>query len=707
MANFKKILWTLAAIPLLTACSNDDFPQGGDGSNSGVRDGDGVYMTVNFSPVNKNQTRSYTDGTNSSNSGVETGTDDENNIKRVLIVLATVDNTYIASATVENKSGVNPVLTPNLDNTIYQATAKFEKTDIAAYYSTLPSTQTTNPQVKVFLYCNPSDKLVTEISNLQSESDPTNQWVNKMYELSQATDAGLWTDKGFLMTNVKNEIRSFPPSLDAWNFFTTENNPFDLSGMNNEGTDNEIDNFTNGGALTVHRMAARFDFRDGSQMDETDGVTNGNGIKGKDFTYAVMTTTIGDEHKSLVNATIVNMSLVNMLNKEYYFERVSNTGYDEGATLLGGEKPWFISANGTPAGTNGNFVVSPYANKKGTPLESGFGTYFYYPFFDPTGVVATRGTGWFTTPVADVTKNKDGKYPADATEKYNRWRYVTENTIPNESSSTTINSSSQVNSWSTGIVFKAKLSAGDALKESTDKWDKALSDALESQATGPVLYLFSGKLYCGWEHVQAAALAAAGFDPTKGQNQNLDRAATLFKAVYGTGGVGKIFDDDNKVIFNDDLPSVEGDPTTYPVDPSSPNALWDTWKTPITGYVPSTSLDNQKWIDFRNAAVNSTFTIYEKVDDGGWGYYCYYFYWNRHNDNGENGVMAPMEFAVVRNNVYKLAVTRLNVLGHPRIPGNDPDSPKPDTPDEKSDLYLTVSVQVIPWVVRINNIEFW
>ena len=65
-----------------------------------------------------------------------------------------------------------------------------------------------------------------------------------------------------------------------------------------------------------------------------------------------------------------------------------------------------------------------------------------------------------------------------------------------------------------------------------------------------------------------------------------------------------------------------------------------------------------------------------------------------------------MEFGVVRNNVYKLAVTKIDRLGHPRISDNDPDPIDPDDPDEKSDVYLTVSVEVLPWTVRINNIEF-
>ena len=68
--------------------------------------------------------------------------------------------------------------------------------------------------------------------------------------------------------------------------------------------------------------------------------------------------------------------------------------------------------------------------------------------------------------------------------------------------------------------------------------------------------------------------------------------------------------------------------------------------------------------------------------------------------------MGPMEFATVRNNVYKLAITKVSRLGHPRISENDPNPPTPNTPDESEDVYLTVTTEVLPWVVRVNNIEF-
>ncbi len=113
------------------------------------------------------------------------------------------------------------------------------------------------------------------------------------------------------------------------------------------------------------------------------------------------------------------------------------------------------------------------------------------------------------------------------------------------------------------------------------------------------------------------------------------------------------------------------------------------------------------------AAAAAGFTGYSAKEDG--KYYNYYYYWNRHNDNLDNNVMGIMEFAVVRNNVYKLAVNSINRFGHPTPPDPtnpdpdpepDPDPVDPDDPDESVNYYFNVTVKVLPWTVRINNIEF-
>lgn len=78
---------------------------------------------------------------------------------------------------------------------------------------------------------------------------------------------------------------------------------------------------------------------------------------------------------------------------------------------------------------------------------------------------------------------------------------------------------------------------------------------------------------------------------------------------------------------------------------------------------------------------------------------CYYPYWIRHANNGNNEVMGVMEFCIVRNNVYRLSVTGVEGLGMA-----DPfdDVNKPDEgPDEG--VYLKVDLYVRDWVVRNNE----
>ncbi len=120
--------------------------------------------------------------------------------------------------------------------------------------------------------------------------------------------------------------------------------------------------------------------------------------------------------------------------------------------------------------------------------------------------------------------------------------------------------------------------------------------------------------------------------------------------------------------------------------------------------------------DVKAAIAKAGFTGYSPDSEG--NYYCYYYYWNRHNDNQQDGVMGVMEFGVVRNNVYKLSVTEINKFGHPSPsdpddptrpstdPDPDPDEPDPNNPDETEEVYLKVEVEILPWVVRVNEIEF-
>lgn len=122
------------------------------------------------------------------------------------------------------------------------------------------------------------------------------------------------------------------------------------------------------------------------------------------------------------------------------------------------------------------------------------------------------------------------------------------------------------------------------------------------------------------------------------------------------------------------------------------------------------------------------------------GGYCYYTYWLRHANNNDENTMGIMEFAIVRNNVYKVRINSVAAMGDftsgtkgedPKNPGEvdnpDPENPNPEMPgvvvpdpeptdpvvpvvptdpDETNETYLNVTIDVNPWIIRANDIDF-
>ena len=411
----------------------------------------------------------------------------------------------------------------------------------------------------------------------------------------------------------------------------------------------------------------------------------------------------------------------------YYLKRVSNNGLNDGWNaagstngwaLCGAEKPWYTLQTDGSLDQNrpGNYIVDYFAQQKNAGISENFSTYFNYAFFDNDGTLNngnfnTADQRWYVSEISDVLSNGNPDNWDNNGNKgtYKVWRYLTENVAPGIEN--------QVNGISTAVVFKGKMLASNDLKtdltnltEGTAEYRNAkylndLINAVNSKDASlgdsykaPILYSYAGSLYCTWQNVYDAAVSAS-FSYTTGPDGKIipdwNRTNSLYKAVFGNGLTGyKLVDSDGKVIYND------GDEKD--LDQNSANYCWQMWNQankPNNGEILA---------KYKKAVTDAGFTIYQRSEDNreGWGYYCYYYYWNRHNDNGKNGIMGPMEFAVVRNNVYKLAVTHIARLGHPRISQNDPDSPKPDTPDESSDIYFTVDAEVVPWTVRVNDIVF-
>ncbi len=624
------------------------------------------------------------------------------------------------------------------------------------------------PEVYVFVFANPTTELLNMFNedNPDHVAFGSASWINSTCEVLQTTDAtqskniGIWGTNSFLMNNVDLAKRELPQYLlDCENFSSVET-PFHLSAENSAEGITSVDNsdrvHKDRGSVLVERSVARFDFKDGSELGNNRYNVLLNTKQDGDF----------DQTKPIVDVAIQKMCLVNMCNKFYYLPRVSANGMPTDVTLCGRELAWSRGTNGAYSG--GNYVVGPYAKEfGGNPIMNDFSTYFNFAFFDNEGGfnndVMSSSARWDVVKVSDVLKGTSDNYTkpgvADAKPgEYHIWRYVTENLIPSNPAKE-LNGGTytgqQMNGISTGVVFKGKL-LGSTLVDSEnpgyyeEAWNagniKNLANCLNGQPftyngethklqgnskEDPILYYFHGHLYMGWRHIRQAAIQEAVTISTAGVVE-INRSSSLFQAVFGENGpIPTYVDDKNNdgtgetyhmVYIDSEGESVEiNDPewTAALADPDgeayqaylkSANYAWSQWALNGKEIADEATGEgaSEKLIAMRKAVTDAGIAIYQSSedDDYGAGYYCYYYYWNRHNDNGRNGSMGPMEFDVVRNNVYKLSIDKIARLGHPRIPENDPNNPTPNTPDESDEIYLDVRMEIVPWVVRLNSIQF-
>lgn len=635
----------MLAMCTIAGCSDNEL---NGGNEPGVYPGhpeDAVYMNVNIQlPVGGKNTRSETDSDKDDDYGTSTdGTEVGKDYENK------VNGVLIVLADASNNfiaAGEHNSL-PVVREGIVNTTQKINKSALAAYYGN-GTLEAGKDQVNLYVFCNPT----MELKQIFEKSGTDNKWIDEIATLEEkpngtATGAAVWGGNdhkaGFLMATASSkDIKKYIPK----NFTDWDNFTTENNAFDFSGK-NTLSNGTeigNIGNIRVERVVARFDFKDGSPS--------------KDQTYVIAE----KDNKPTLKVKLNKMALINMSKHFYYLRRVSDNGLPNKVEICGTEYD---------SGQSWNYVVDTDAEQKNGDINASYPFADYFNFClghqdnNTWSIDETARDQWYTSLISDVIKkdeDNDDKWNNNhSRDGYRIWRYATENTIPGMNK--------QENGISTGIVFKGKIQV-------TTDAPQALQDAI-NKATGDsnadaILYAYSNQLYVSWTEVRKAALDATANEEFK-------------KAVFGT-------------------PKNTPSETVYSDDTKSPDYLWNIWHN-VKGHNDAAALSA-----FKEVATNKDhqFTLYQSSRDenDGAGYYCYYFYWNRHNDNGNNGVMGPMEFAVVRNNVYKLSVVDINRLGHPRLSENDPDPVDPGTPDEKGDIYLKLSVEVLPWVVRINDIEF-
>lgn len=330
--------------------------------------------------------------------------------------------------------------------------------------------------------------------------------------------------------------------------------------------------------------------------------------------------------ETIATASITGAMLVNTLNASatsYLLKRVTaeNAAFDSEITYLGDET---CTSDAIKAATN--YVIDPYAATEKT--EKNYETATYFP-----AIAYDNASIWEKDELFQTTAIMSG----GAT--WNRIGYPKENVNRNGSKE-----------LSTGVVFRAEI-------------------VLTGVTDATTFFLWNGSIYKTMEDVMAA------YDPNGWTNIMGDWSKwTTYEAFRG---------------FINSLRS--GDPTGY-------KAYLLKQVGEYEGMLNATDRDAWKWnnymaetFHYKNDATKGV-----TVDDGEGvvsgetrrllhNYHvstykdgiCYYTYWIKHaNDENpandlENGDGAGvMEYAIVRNNVYKLGVKQIGSIGGD-IPGDE------------------------------------
>lgn len=689
--KFRFTLFAMAAALGLFSCS-DKLTDDGLANNRPEDDGNYVYINASIALPTASGMRSATDEDGDTNSDgayngenrgddFEYGYDYENDVRSLLLVFADKDYKYVAHSVVK---GITQAPTTN---TKFDFTATGEVKHAYLEEAYKQGILNGTDDVKVYAFCNYTADL---LQKLDTVSIGSTSWVDeKGTVVEAASPAGhtpnisntIWANRSFLMSNAQEAPVAFPKTIDEWDAYADKNTPYDI-------TDKPI---------KVERTAARIDFRDGSSS-----------VLGTDNTYdlwaiqkVTTTTTEGDgddqtttskteiDTLNLFSVQLTRMALVNMSKDYYYLRRVSHDGTDT---------DWVINGVESPDTSKTAFVVdtdweTKQAEKGYTAANANTG--FNFPLYKADE--SYNMDGWYVDNISAVLDVKNSNDTWNGKNTYKIWRYVTENTIPTVEQQKTVQS--------TGVIFKGAIIAGqdaDGLYPKPDGDDteeyyvsKAVREALAASKEHkadydyPILYSFNNMLYAGIDGIVAAAKA-------EGYNSPIYYAVDSILCHW--------YKKDGNYVYSE---SIEKDSLSI--------AVYDTLSVEKKNAIDFCGTDSNgkanedKEYLFMKHAPKNNITIYKasnENDGEGWGYYCYYFYWNRHNDNNKSGKMGHMEFATVRNNVYKLAVTKISQLGHPRVTNYDPDPVEPEDPDEEETNYIKVQVEVLPWVVRVNDIEF-
>ena len=336
---------------------------------------------------------------------------------------------------------------------------------------------------------------------------------------------------------------------------------------------------------------------------------------------------------------ITGAALVNNLTAgSYMLKRVAST-VDGVPTYLGNETP--------DAGVQTNYVLDPWTADKTSANNS----------FTIGGEVKTAEDlygEWFGNIWQDPNDWADyvqlGIEVSDGTEQWQRIGYTLENTTAAEEAG---------KRYSTGVVFKAKFNP----------------QGVANYTEGETFFAYGTKIYASMEDMMA------GFYGSKFDDlDNITSCATWGDVKQFITSTLLTNDPSGYNKYLEGLAEGKDDSETVS-DASS--LTWSNYMKNECGY--SKDENGKVVLDQNDKVTRIALQPYgtRTYEDAT----CYYTWWVRHSNDNDDTKKGIMEYAIVRNNIYKLTVNSVYSLGG-------------EVPEEES---LIVDVYVNDWLLLDNE----
>ena len=355
--------------------------------------------------------------------------------------------------------------------------------------------------------------------------------------------------------------------------------------------------------VDVERVAARVDYKTNDTYEITGDGTTANGT-----------------------ITITGAYIVNRLDAGSYFLKRVTAGNDVNGNVT------YLGDETASSGVATNYVIDPWTKDKTAANASSADAPFtvggeqvnaavlYAPdtYFPDGSDDPEDWAGWCKE--GDEVTDPD---PDNQSESWRRVGYCMENTTASDAT---------MKQYNTGIVFRAKFAP----------------TGIEDYNEDNTFFTYDGKFYTSLTKMMGEINGRDDFATYV--NENIED-----KDVDGIHAFAKNLKDD-PVGYKAYLLS-KADDKVYD---------WTEYLLNILGVDESNEKKGPQINQIQTAEKKTRAILYEKSSGRIRTYYngqCYYIWWLRHSNNNDNETNGVMEYAVVRNNIYKLDVKKVTSLG--------------------------------------------